>query len=104
MLVRHLLHHGADAFELLNRVVHHLLQVDAIAGRFRRTDVLLDLVHVEQQRRQRSVQLARDRSFRFFRRACARDGQLDDFKTALERRDAVHPLRKVRIIGAMVLL
>ena len=68
MLVRHLLHHGADAFELLNRVVDHLLQVDAIARRFRKL-MLLDLVHVEQQRRQRSVQLARDRSFGFFRRA-----------------------------------
>jgi hypothetical protein len=55
--VRYLLHHGADAFGLLERVLHHLLQIDAIAGCLGKLmAVLLDLVHVEQQRCQRPVQ------------------------------------------------
>ena len=63
MIVRHLLHHGADAFGLLKRVLHDLLQVEPIAGRLRKlVAVLLDLIHVEQQRRQRPVQLPGNRS------------------------------------------
>ena len=70
MNVRDLLHHGADTFGLLKRVLDDLLQVNAIAGRLRElVAVLFDLVHVEQQRGQRSVELAGDRSSRLFRRA-----------------------------------
>ena len=65
--------------------------------------VLLDLIHVEQQRRQGSVQLPGNRSARLFRNTRARSGQLDDLRILLERCDAFHPLREVRINSAMVL-
>ena len=50
--------------------------------------VLLDLVHVEQQRRQRPVQLPGDRRSRLVRRPGARGRELDNFKMVFERRDA----------------
>src|SRR4051795_8601938 len=65
MTVRHLLYQGADALGLLKRVLHHLLQVQPVARRLRKlVAVLLDLIHVEQQRRQGSVQLPGNRSAR----------------------------------------
>ena len=68
MIVRHLLHHRADALGLLKRILHHLLQVEPIAGRLRKlVAVLLDLVHVEQQRSQGPVQLSGNRCSRLFR-------------------------------------
>src|SRR6266446_2438117 len=75
MIVRHLLHQRADALGLLKRVFHHLLQVDAIAGRLRElVAVLLDLIHIEQQRGQRSVQLPGNRCRRLLRRPRAGGG------------------------------
>ena len=104
MIDRQLLDHRADAFGLLKRVLHHLLQVDTIAGRLGELmAVLLDLVHVEKQRRQRPVQLPGNRSARLFRGARARGRQLDDLRILFERCDAFHPLREVRISGASVL-
>src|SRR5258705_8437462 len=68
-----LLHHGADALGLLKRIFHHLLQVIPFTRRLRKLmAVLLDLTHVEQQRRQRPVELTRNRSTGFIHRQCAR--------------------------------
>ena len=93
MIVRDLLDQGADAFGLLKRVFDDLLQVNAIAGRLRElVAVLLDLVHVEQQRGQWPVQLPGDRSPRLFRRPDARDGELDKLEIVFEGRDIFHPL------------
>ena len=73
MIVRHLLHQGADALGLLKRILHHLLQVEPVAGRLRKlVAVLLDLIHVEQQSRQRPVELPGNRSARLFRGTRAR--------------------------------
>ena len=56
-----LLDQGADALGLLQGVLDHLLQMIAFARVLRETmAVLLELFHVEQERRQRSVELARD--------------------------------------------
>ena len=93
MIGRHLLDHRADAFGLLKRILHHLLEVDTIAWRLGELmAVLLDLVHVQQQRCQRPVQLPGDRRSRLVRRPGARGRELDDFKMVFLRRDAVHPL------------
>src|SRR5882672_2551618 len=68
-----LLHHGADALGLLKRIFHHLLQVIPFTRRLRKLmAVLLDLTHVEQQRRQRPVELTRNRSPGLIHRQCAR--------------------------------
>ena len=93
MTIRDLLDQGADAFCLLKRVLDDLLQVNAIAGRLRKlVAVLLDLVHVEQQRGQRTVQLPGDRSARLFRRPNPRGGQMDNIQIVFEGRDVFHPL------------
>ena len=104
MIVRDLLHQSADALGLLKRILHHLLQIEPVAGRLRKlVAVLLDLIHVEQQRRQGSVQLPGNRSARLFGGTRARGGQLDDLRILFERCDAFHPLREVRISGALIL-
>ena len=103
MAIRDMLDQGADAFGLLQRVFDDLLQVNAIAGRLRKlVAVLLDLVHVEQQRGQRTVQLPGDRSSRLFRRPDPRGRQMDKIEIVFEGRDVFHPLWKVRITGSMV--
>ncbi len=93
MTIRDLLDQGADAFGLLKRVFDDLLQVNPTAGRLGKlVAVLLDLVHVEQQRGQRTVQLPGDRSSSLFRRPHPRGGQIDIFEIVFERRDVFHPL------------
>ena len=93
MIGRHLLDHRADAFGLLKRVLHHLLQIGTIARRLGELmAVLLDLVHVEQQRCQRPVQLPGNCRPRLVHRPGARGRELDDFMMVFERRDGVHPL------------
>ena len=73
MIFCELLHHGADALGLLKRIFHHLLQVNPFTRRLRKLmAVLLDLTHVEQQRRQRPIELTRNRSPGFIHRQCAR--------------------------------
>ena len=75
-----LLDQGADPLGLLERVVHHLLQVIAIAGGMRKLmAVLLDLAHVEQERGQRSVELTRDGRADLIHGTGPRRGQPDDF-------------------------
>ena len=87
-----LLDQGADAFGLLKRVFDDLLQVNAVARRLRKlVAVLLDLVHVEQQRRQRTVQLPGDRSPGLFRRPNPRGGQMDKVEIVFEGRDVFNP-------------
>ena len=92
MTIGDLLDQGADALGLLNRVFDDLLQVNAIAGRLRKlVALLLDLVHVEQQRGQRTVQLPGDRSSRLFRRPNPRGGQMNKVEIVFEGRDVFHP-------------
>src|SRR5260221_9890852 len=81
MTARDLLHHRADALGLLKCGFHHLLQVNAIAGNLRNlVAVLLYLAHVEQQRGQWPVELARDRGSGFIHRTVACGGKPDHFK------------------------
>jgi hypothetical protein len=64
-----------NALGLLKRILHHLLQVNPITIGLRElVAVLLDFAHVEQQRGQWPVELARDRSPRFIHRLCSRRG------------------------------
>jgi hypothetical protein len=89
MTARDLLHHRADALGLLKCVFHHLLQVNAIAGILRNlVAVLLDLAHVEQQRGQWPVELARDRGSGFIHRTVACGGKPDHFKIIVGGRGA----------------
>ena len=104
MTIRDLLDQRTDAFGLLKRVFDDLLQVNAVAGRLGKLmAVLLDLVHVEQQRGQLPIELARNRHRRLAHRRPARRGKLGDFGV-IEGGSAVGPARKRRIREAVFVL
>jgi hypothetical protein len=71
--VGELLHHRVDALGLLQGIVDDLLQIDAVAGSLREVmALLLELVHIEHQRRQRPIEFTRDGGCGFLGRPGAR--------------------------------
>ena len=105
MTLGDLLDQGANGFSLLKRVFYDLLQIDPVAGSLRELmTVQFDLVHIEQQRGHRTIQLPGDCDTGLFRRPDPCGGQIDKCEIAFERGDVFHPLWELRIIGSMVCL
>ena len=105
MPVGELLHHRVDALGLLQGIVDDLLQIDAVAGSLREVmALLLELVHIEHQRRQRPIEFTRDGGCGFLGRPGARGRERNHFRVVCGCCADFGPLGGARITCPMVVM